>query len=283
MVKIPAMLLSTFFLATLMATAQQRETAKSVAYLGFDRNAYPGDHNLRTLRKIFAYSGYWLNAPPGETATSWAGKRKALMRAGFGFLVLFNGRIDADIKAVPDAKALGESDGQVAVTAARRERFPPGTVIFLDQEEGGRLLPEQKTYLFAWVDAVRAAGFGAGVYCSGIPFKEGSGQVVVTAEDIHNNAAGRQITYWVANDACPPSPGCRSRNRPPPPRASGIRFARVWQFAQSPKRSTVASQCAATYSTDGNCYAPGFDPAQHMFVDLNSANSPDPSRGRGRR
>ena len=30
------------------------------------------------------------------------------------------------------------------------------------------MLPEQKAYIFAWVDAVIAAGFRAGIYCSGI-------------------------------------------------------------------------------------------------------------------
>ena len=33
------------------------------------------------------------------------------------------------------------------------------------------MLPEQKAYLYAWVDAVIAAGFRAGMYCSGIARK----------------------------------------------------------------------------------------------------------------
>ena len=74
--------------------------AHSQSYLGFDRNQYPGDNNLKTLRQTFSYAGYWLNNPPGETSNTWAGHRAAVESAGFGFLVLFNGRLYADLKSV---------------------------------------------------------------------------------------------------------------------------------------------------------------------------------------
>ena len=137
--------------------------------------------------------------------------------------------------------------------------FPPEPIIFLDQEEGGRMLPQQKAYIYAWVDGVAAAGFRAGIYCSGIAAKEDGGVSVVTAEDIRQNSAGRKIVYWVANDACPPSPGCAFPKRPPSPAESGIDFAEVWQFAQSPKRPDVAAGCPANYDRDGSCYPPGVD------------------------
>ncbi|HEX6465839.1 MAG TPA: hypothetical protein VFZ99_00960, partial [Terriglobales bacterium] len=43
------------------------------AYLGFDRNLYPGDENLALLRKTFSFTGYWLNNPPGEQSNTWLG------------------------------------------------------------------------------------------------------------------------------------------------------------------------------------------------------------------
>ena len=135
-------------------------------YAGFDRNDYPGDAALAALRKDFSYAGYWLNTPPGAQQNSWVGRRALLRQNGFGFLVLFNGRLDAELKG-KDAAALGTADGKAAVAAAAREGFAAKVRIFLDQEEGGRLLPEQAAYLFAWVDAVRAGGARAGVYCSG--------------------------------------------------------------------------------------------------------------------
>jgi len=254
------------------------------AYLGFDRNDYPGDANLKVLRQTFSYSGYWLNDPPGAKTDSWVGKRSALQATGFGFLVLFNGRTYAEIKAAGDAARLGRSDAAAAVAAARREGFSVQTIIFLDQEQGGRLLPAQRAYLHAWVDGVTSEHFVAGVYCSGIAAKERTGISIVTAEDIRENAGGRKIKYWVVNDSCPPSPGCTVSRQDLSPRASGIPFADVWQFAQSPKRTDFASGCPANYNKDGNCYPPGVDPtddpARRLHVDLEVANSSDPSRGR---
>ncbi len=257
------------------------------SYLGFDRNAYPGDANLKALHQTFSYTGYWLNNPPGEKTNTWAGHRAAVESAGFGFLVLFNGRLyaelkpaelkSAELKSVARATKLGNSDAQSAAAAARRESFPPHTIIFLDQEQGGRMLPEQKAYIYAWVDAVTAAGFRAGIYCSGVAAKDDGN--VVTAEDIRQNAAGRQIVYWAINDACPPTPGCAFPTHPPSPAQSGVPFAEVWQFAQSPQEKDVAAKCSG-YNRDGNCYPPGISPAQQLHVDLNAATSPDPSHGR---
>ena len=246
------------------------------AYLGFDRNDYPGDANLKTLHQTFSYAGYWLNNPPDASSNSWAGHRAAIESAGFGFLVLFNGRLYAQLKTVANAKKLGQADAQKAATSARREGFPSATIIFLDQEQGGRMLPEQKAYIYAWVDGVIAAGFRAGIYCSGIPNPDDGN--VVTAEDIRQSAGSRQITYWAINDACPPAPGCTSQH-PPAPVDSGVRFADVWQFAQSPRRRDVAAHCT-NYNPDGNCYPPGTKPAQGLHIDLNTATSADPSHGR---
>jgi hypothetical protein len=244
------------------------------SFLGFDANDYPGDANLKTLHQTFAYTGYWLNPPPGEKTNGWVGHRAAVESAGFGFLVLFNGRLYAELKAVANATRLGQSDARAAAAAARREGFPQATIIFLDQEQGGRMLPEQKAYIYAWVDGVIASGFRAGIYCSGTAATDDGN--VVTAEDIREHAGGREIVYWAINDACPPAPGCAFPQQPPSPAESRVKFAEVWQFAQSPQRKDVAGRCT-NYSRDGNCYAPGI---KQLTVDLNSATSTDPSHGR---
>ncbi len=256
--------------------------AAQPGYIGFDRNDYPGDSTLKSLRRTFSYSGYWLNNPPGEKTHSWTGKRKTLQAAGFGFLVVFNGRTYAEVKSAGNAVRLGSSDAAAAVSTARAEGFPFQTIIFLDQEQGGRLLSEQRAYLHAWVDGVNSAHFLAGVYCSGIAVREGSGASIVTAEDIRKNAGGRNIKYCVVNDSCPPSPGCTVAKKDLLPESSGMSFAEVWQFAQSPKRTDFASGCSATYNKDGNCYPPGVDPARRLHLDLDAATSSDPSHGRTR-
>ena len=252
------------------ASAQQ-------SYLGFDRNQYPGDQNLKVLRQTFSYAGFWLNNPPGENTNNWSGRRQALSSAGFGFLVLFNGRLEKQLQR--NAAVLGKTDGAAAVATARQEGFPARTIIFLDIEEGGRMVPVQKSYIYAWVDAVSAAGFRAGVYCSGIPAREDKNTTIVTADDIRSNAQGRQIVYWVTNDVCPPSPGCAFPQQPPVAAESKIDYAEVWQFVQSPRRADFAAKCQ-NYNRDGNCYPPGINPSSHLFVDVNTANSADPSGGR---
>ena len=257
--------------AGLQAGAQ---TGKS-AYLGFDRNEYPGDANLKILKQTFAYTGYWLNNPPGMRTNTWVGHRASVESAGFGFLVLFNGRLFAQLKSEANAKRLGQSDARAAAASARREGFPPKTIIFLDQEQGGRMLPEQKAYIYAWVDGIVAAGFRAGIYCSGTVSPDE--QKVVTAEDIRQSAGSRQITYWAINDVCPPAPGCAFPQHPPAPSDSGVKFAEVWQFAQSPQNQ--AGHCT-NYSHDGNCYPPGVDASQKLHIDVSTATSPDPSHGR---
>ena len=262
-------------------------------YLGFDRNDYPGGGNLKILRRTFSYTGYWLNNPPGASSNTWAGHRATVESAGFGFLVLFNGRLYAELKSEANAKRLGQFDAKAAADSARREGFPRGAIIFLDQEQGGRMLPEQKAYIYSWVDEIVVAGFRAGIYCSGIPAADDD--KVVTAEDIRTHASEavpgsaregaratqttREITYWAINDACPPAPGCSFPLHPPSPSGSGVGFAEVWQFAQSPRRKDVATRCT-NYSRDGNCYPPGTGAGQGLHVDVNSATSPDPSHGR---
>lgn len=271
------MLLAIIALAISSENPAQQRAHSAGAYLGFDRNEYPGDSNLALLKNTFAFTGYWLNAPPGSSQTSWSGKRHALQDTGFGFAVLFNGRVYRELRG-RDAAALGKQDGVAAVVAAKREGFPTASAIFLDQEEGGRLLPEQKAYLYSWIDAVNSGGYRAGVYCSGMDFVEGGGTHIITANDIRDNAAGREITYWVSNDACPPSPGCAFATAPKPS-ASGVAFAEVWQFAQSPRRSDQTAKCARTYAPDGNCYPPGLQNSG-LHVDLSTATSADPSHAR---
>ena len=273
-------------LATSACLSSAQGGSSAASYLGFDRNDYPGDAALPALRKTFRYTSYWLNPPPGETTNSWAGKRAVLREQGFGFLVLFNGHTDAEIKAAAsqgqNAAALGAAEGRAAAAAAMREGFPRNVIIFLDQEEGGRLLPEQAAYIFAWIDAVRGAGARPGVYCSGIDVREGSGTIntaldIVERSSSRDRNSERRLFLWIANDQCPPAPGCTLAA--PPMTGASIPpvsdFAIVWQYAQSPIRPEFSARCHARPAADGNCYAPG----SKIFVDLNTARSPDPSEG----
>lgn len=264
------------------ASTMSSAVAVAGGYRGFDRNDYPGDSTMAGLHSTFAFTGYWITNPPGENANSWAGKRSVLLQQGWGFLVLANGRLDAEIlrsqKHHIQPAELARKDAAVAVAAAQREGFPPHTILFLDQEEGGLLLGEQSDYLLAWTEAVSGSVYRAGVYASGQPVPNGPGQTVTTIEDIRSHVKTghlHEIAIFDAQDACPPAPGCTVHAKPLS--SAGEPDLTAWQYSQSPRRPEITKSCATTYAADGNCYAPGFP---ETFLDMDLASSPDPSQGR---
>ncbi|HZD33066.1 MAG TPA: glycoside hydrolase domain-containing protein [Candidatus Angelobacter sp.] len=256
--------------------------ADAQTYLGLDRNDYPGEAAMRSLRKTFSFTGYWLNNAPGADRNTWTGHRAELEGVGYGFLLLFNGREYAELKASGNAAGVGARDAAAAVRAAKADGFPAKSVIFLDQEQGGRMLPEQRAYIHAFVDGVSSAGYRAGIYCSGIAVRESSKVSIVTATDVRDNAGGRDIQFFISNDQCGPAPGCVFPAVPPVPAQSGVPFAEVWQYAQSPRRPEMTAACRKTYAADGNCYPPSVSASSGLHIDVSSANSPDPSHARSR-
>ena len=279
--------------ATITATAQQgagapattgQATGETAAHewLGFDRNDYPSDDTMARMRNTFAFTGYWLTNPPGEHSNTWVGKRALLRSQGWGFLVLANGRFDAEIlkaqKAGTTPAQLGQADAAKVAASARQEGFPPHTIVFLDQEEGGRLLPEQAAYLLGWTEAIAATGLRPGVYASGQQVKDAPGVRIDTIEDIRTRVTQGKlhpVAIFDAHDECPPAPGCSLAAKPLS--LAGDPEVIAWQFSQSPRRPEITSSCAATYAADGNCYAPEFP---QVFLDMNEARSADPSEGR---
>jgi hypothetical protein len=280
----------TFLSAILLATASisitiaapEPSSPSSVtpprAYLGFDRDLYPGDAAFSTLRKTFAFTGYWLSPPPTEKTTTWIGKRDFLRNSGFGFLVLFRGRDSHEFKKASEGPTKGSLDAEAAVAAAKREGFSTGTIIFLDLEEGGRLSATYHAYLHAWFDGLARTGYRAGVYCSGMPVNESGEVTILTADDIRANAGSREYVFFVFNDACPPSPGCVFPSEAPSVATSGVTYAQAWQYAQSPRRKEFTARCPTGYNQNGNCYSP-HDAPHEWDLDADTAASADPSNG----
>jgi hypothetical protein len=274
--------LSCFSTAQSHSQTRISEKAPGGGYLGLDRNVYPGDQTLSAIAKRFSFIGYWLNNPPLEQSNTWIGKRALLESHNLGFLVLWNGRLDKEIlekaKGGTSPSALGLADAHAAIQAARREGFPAGATLFIDQEQGGRLLQEQADYLFAWTEGVSAGGFHAGAYVSGVPAADGPGKTITTAQNIKDAAAARHlhaVALFVYQDSCPPSNGCTVA--PPPLTASGTQGTIVWQFSQSPREAPRTQACMKTYASDGNCYVPEL-PGVHLDLDVSSER--DPSQGR---
>ena len=281
--------------ATAASSSSATSTPKSAVtgavaggYRGFDSNDYPGDATMATLHQTFAFTGYWLTNPPGETSNSWKGKRALLRQQGWGFLALANGRLDDEIlkaqKSGTPPAALARKDAAAAVAAARSEGFPAHSILFLDQEEGGILLDEQAAYLLSWTEAVATSDYRPGVYASGQPVPNGPGQMITTIEDIRAHVTKghlHPIAMFDAQDACPPAPGCTVQAKPLS--ASGTIILSpggdlvAWQYSQSPRRPELTKACANTYAADGNCYAPG---VPTVLLDMDLASSADPSHGR---
>jgi len=279
-----AVLFAVMFLAAATLFACSASPQPSLApesaqhsYLGFDRNDYPGDAALPTLRKSFSFTGYWLSSPPGENSNSWFGKRELLRSRGFGFALLFAGPSSGQLRDAPYTLKRVAEDTQAAAAAARRDGFPSGSIIFLDVEEGGRLPSTYFAYLRLWASELSRLGFRAGIYCSAIPIDEGEGLTLITSDFIRGQLGPTELVYWVYNDACAPSPGCVVTQNPPPPSKSGISYAQIWQFVRSPRDKQTAVHCTG-YAKNGHCFAPG-DIAHSWFLDVNTATSPDPSGG----
>jgi Domain of unknown function (DUF1906) len=247
--------------------------AQSGQYAGFDMNLYPGDAMLPALHKSFSYTGYWLNVPPGARVNTWQGKRAVVAQNGFGFLILFNGRLDAEFKKL-DPVTTGRADAAKAIAAATAEGFPARAIIFLDLEEGGRMMPNTAKYVGEWVKAIRRSKFRPGAYCSGVEVDDDPGVKISTADDIRTQFG--DVALWLVQDACPPAPGCVLSTKDMRLAQSGRSDALVWQYAQSPQRKELTRSCMLTY-TSGNCYAPGTPQAA---VDMNLSSSDDPSQGK---
>lgn len=262
-------------LLLLVPATTSPQSPQQKSFLGFDRNDYPGDDAMKLLRKDFAFTSYWLSSPPQTKSNSWSGKREFLHSLGYGFLPLFNGPTSGELRDEPYTLKRVAADVQSAASAARREGFPSGSVIFLDIEEGGRLPSTYATYLKHWSLGLSQLGFRAGVYCSGIPVDEGEGLKLITADFIRDQTKPVELIYWVFNDSCPPSPGCFTLQTLPSPANSGVAYAQIWQFVRSPRDKETARHCHG-YAKDGNCYA-AFDKAHKFNLDLNVAASADPS------
>ena len=257
-------------------------SAGANGYVGFDRNEYPGDDTMSAMKKQFAFVGYWLTVPPGAMFNQWVGKRELLKQQGWGFLLLANGKLEAEIKKAQKAGTapadLGRKDAAVAVAAAKSEGFPKRAIVFLDQEEGGRLTDVQAAYLLAWTEAVAGSDYRPGVYASGQKTQDDPGVWIDTVEDIRDRVKKgglHEVAIFDAQDQCGPAPGCTLKAKPLA--EAGEPDVIAWQYSQSPRRPEITKSCAKTYASDGNCYAAGFP---KVFLDMDVAKSGDPSEGR---
>lgn len=136
-------------------------------YAGFDRAACPSLDMMARLKKNtnLVWCGYYLPAP-SQSGAGWTGKRAALVAQGWGLAPIFVGQQVVGPGSHAVSAAQGGLDGDRACAAMHAEGFPSGSFVYLDLENGLPFTTQQRAYVGAWTDAVTAAGFRPGVYCS---------------------------------------------------------------------------------------------------------------------
>jgi hypothetical protein len=265
-----ALLVTLALLATLSACAPLPVGAPIPArgVPGFDTRDYPGDETMRRWFDASPYRwvGYYLPGPC-FTGTPWTGRRPALRQTGWGFAVLYVGEQDwsamrpapADTVPVaePGARCTtanltadnGAAHAAAAEEAATADGFPEGTAIFLNVERVEHVSPALASYVRSWfATLLDRARYTPGLYAHDLNAAE---LYAILAEEFARHGRVERPPLWVARQAG--FDPARS------PTESGHAMASVWQ-GQFDVRET-------------------WDDVT-LNIDVNVANSADPSRGR---
>lgn len=216
---------------------------------GFECSGFPGIAVLGWLKAHtnFTWCGFYLGPAPSHPDDGWMPHRAEIAALGFGIAPLYVGEqtVGAHSSKLSSGPK-GTQDGIHAAGLLHQAGFAPGTFVYLDLENGAPFADVQHAYVGAWADAVTAAGFGTGVYCSH--------QI---AMEVHTLRP--QARIWAYKVPTTDKHGVPGTNFPDPhPSGSGFPSAFIWQLDQS---AVI-----------------GAGPNQTLLVDLDSAIAPDPGR-----
>ena len=261
-----AVLGSSVLLLSACATPRTETLQPARGIPGFDTRDYPGDDAMRAWfgASPYRWVGYYLPAPCYK-GTTWSGKRQSLHEIGWGFAVLFVGeqdwsemagvRADTAVVEQPQCssahltteRATAHADD--AARAAAQDGFPRGTVIFLDVERVDRVSPELRDYVRAWTARLLENGaYTPGLYTHDINVEA---LYPVVAEELVRAGRTGRAPLWVAKTS--------GFDIGSSPRESGYGAASVWQGVLNTREQWRGVR---------------------LNIDINVADSPDPSRGR---
>ncbi len=219
-------------------------------YAGIDRSEFLGDAELTELRASsnLSWCGYYLAPAPSHGDTSWMGRRAALEAAGWGLEPIYVGQQLTGRRSSHDVTGpRGAADGRDAVSLMSAEGFAPGAFVFLDLEDGAPFTAPRTDYVATWTAAVRAGGYGGGVYCSHD-----------LAIDVHvSDPAIRIWAFRVTTTQTHPFPGLNFPTSDPA--GCGYPGAFAWQLGQN---------CQVTLTAGAN---------PTPIVDISTAVAPNPS------
>lgn len=217
-------------------------------FAGFDCSNFPGTAEMAWLKANtnLVWCGYYLGPAPSHASTSWMGQRATLKAANWGIAPVYVGQQINGPGRHNVSAAQGTLDGSDAASLLTADGFPLGTCAFLDLEDGPPFAPPRSAYMAAWADALTAAGFLAGVYCSH-----------AFAADVQQLRPNVRIwAFKVATTVEHPFPGVNFPDLHPA--GSGYAGASIWQLAQNCRLNLGAA------------------PMVSRLVDLDSATTPDP-------
>jgi hypothetical protein len=190
---------------------------------GFDTSEFPGIAEMAWLKANtnLQWCGYYLGPAPSHTSTSWMGQRATLQSSGWGVAPVYVGQQIGGPGRHNVSAAQGAVDGQDAVRLLLADQFTAGTCVYLDLEDGPPFMAPRTAYVAAWVTAVAAAGFQAGVYCSHS-----------FAADVHTLCPSARLwVFKVDTTQEHPFPGVNFPDLHPA--GSGYPGAFVWQLGQN--------------------------------------------------
>lgn len=248
------------------AAAPVREAEAAAGVPGMDTRDYPGDAVMRTWRDVSPYRwvGYYLPAPC-YTGMSWTGRRASLRRMGWGFAVIYVGEQDwAAMGHASDTtppvenprctranltERHGTAHAAAAAASAASEGFPRGTIIFLDVERVEHVSVELAAYVRSWVGELLEHGrYVPGLYAHDDNTPE---LYTLLAEEFLRQGRLERPRLWVAKQRGF-APGTH-------PARSGYPVAAIWQGIFNVRESHGGTT---------------------LLIDVNVADSADPSRGR---
>ena len=240
--------------AAAAVTEQQSPMADAIEkghFVGFDTHTYPGTAVMRTWKNTpgspYSWVGYYLPSPC-HADRSWTGKRDTLEAMGWGLAAVYVGQQtwgkvprsltaaqrDAIRSRNPCSSDLvtaeeGTLNGADAVSVARAEGFPPGSVIFLDIERMETVPDAMRDYYRAWA----AKLLSDGTYKPGFYAHQHNAQEIFA--DVHDVfvTAGDTTTprFWIA--------GGKGFDTGRAPQDVGFVFAGVWQGVIDVARSVA--------------------------------------------
>lgn len=133
---------------------------------GFDCSAYPGDTTMQTLKKDFAFCGFYLAPAPSHGNMGWMHKLSTLRNMKYKLAPIFVGQQVIGPGSKAPSTAQGTIDAKKTAQLMSNAGFNHGSPVYLDLENGPPYPMLESQYATAWVDEVRALGYTPGVYAS---------------------------------------------------------------------------------------------------------------------